>query len=217
MATPTDQAIRDKFASLLNQGHEFLKTSKTVAGAFGPLEYQRWTTQAKNLIERVCGPNSAHYEAIQQVAKYPGHLYDRSHLSQGIGALEAAQDDYKDGFLAEIRYLVRADLLDDFLSQAEALLQSNYHLPAASLAGAVLEDTLRKLCEKHNIIPGKSIEAMNMELGRATVYDKLVQKEITAKGHLRNDADHGNFTQVKPPDVEDMLRWVRRFAEEHLK
>ena len=58
---------------------------------------------------------------------------------------------------------------------------------------------------------------MNVELARAAVYDKLVQKEITAKGHLRNDADHGNFVNVKAPDVTDMLRWVRRFAQEHLR
>jgi hypothetical protein len=117
---------------------------------------------------------------------------------------------------------VRADLIDDFLDQGGALVQNGYRCAAVSLAGAVLEDTLRKLCDKHAVSydPRKtSIEALNMELARASVYDKLVQKEITAKAHLRNDVDHGRLDNaaVKTADVEDMLRWVRRFVQEHLR
>ena len=62
-----------------------------------------------------------------------------------------------------------------------------------------------------------SIEALNMELARSSVYDKLTQKEITAKADLRNNADHGLFDKVRQPDVEDMLRWFWRFASERLR
>lgn len=141
----------------------------------------------------------------------------RGHYQRGT---TAAHRDYSDGFPAEIRYLVRAELLDDFLTQADLLHSQGYHIPAASLAGAVLEDTPRKLCDKHSVSydPAKtSIEALNMELARAEVYDKLAQKEITAKADLRNSAGHGHSDKVRPPDVEDMLRWVRRFASERLR
>jgi hypothetical protein len=115
--------------------------------------------------------------------------------------------------------LVRAELLDDFLDQADALLRQNYHVPAASLAGAVLEDTLRRLCDKNEIAydPAKSsLNTLNTELARAEVYDRLVQKKITAEADLRNSADHGQFAKVRPEDVGDMISWVRRFVEEHL-
>jgi hypothetical protein len=45
-----------------------------------------------------------------------------------FGILEAANVDYTDGFLFQIRNLVRAELLDDFLDQADALLRQNYHV-----------------------------------------------------------------------------------------
>jgi hypothetical protein len=119
--------------------------------------------------------------------------------------------------LAEMQHLVRADLLDDLLAQAEILLEHGYHIPAATIAGAVLEDTLRKLCDSADIeySAKTNIDSLNSDL--AHVYNKLIQKEITAKAHLRNDADHGHFDRVRPEDVSDMVRWVRRFVTERLR
>jgi hypothetical protein len=99
------------------------------------------------------------------------------------------------------------------------LLDQGYHIAAASLAGAVLEDTLRKLCDINSITyPDKTkIDTLNVELAKKDIYDKLIQKEITAKADLRNNADHGKFTEVREPDVRDMVRWVRRFVTERLR
>jgi hypothetical protein len=63
----------------------------------------------------------------------------------------AAQEDYEKGALFEVKSVIEAELFDDFLEQAEHLLQSGYFQPAAVIAGCVLEDGLRKLCEKHQI------------------------------------------------------------------
>jgi len=220
----TDQAIENKFRALLDEGHQILKHCGWDGGKYtqkfpNDVDYQRWSIQAANLIDRVCGRNSVHYQSINSILARPDRL-NSFHLKDCVGILEGAHNDYADGFLAEIRYLVRADLIEDFLTQAEALLDNGYHAAAASLAGAVLEDTLRKLCDKHAIgyNPAKTnIEALNTDLARVAIYDKLAQKEITAKAHLRNEADHGHFGNVKEQDVKDMLRWVQRFAAEHLK
>ena len=109
-------------------------------------------------------------------------------------------------------------MLDDFLSQAEALLEQGFHAAAASLAGAVLEDTLRRLCDKNSISYGTKtkIDSLNSDLAKANAYDKLIQKEITAKADLRNNADHGHFAKVRAEDVADMVRWIRRFVTDYL-
>lgn len=227
MMTLTDDKIEAKFGGLEsealgimadggwdpNDAYEWQRSPS-------PVDYKRWRTEAMNLIERVCGRNSAHFQAIKRIAESEQSSFNPNYLPHCLGILQAAHRDYSAGFLAEIRYLVRAELLDDFLTQAELLLSQGYHTPAASLTGAVLEDTLRKLCDKHSVpyaTAKTSIEALNMELARAEVYDKLTQKEITAKADLRNNANHGHFDKVRPPDVEDMLRWVRRFATERLR
>jgi len=223
-SSPTDEKIRAKFDALRSEAAQILQQCGWDGNEYrrahpNQIDYLRWRTQATNLIERVCGRTSTHYEDIRSIADGDKTKLNSYYFVDCLGILEAASKDYADGFLVEIRFLVRAELLDDFLTQADALLKQGYHVPAASVAGAVLEDTLRKLCEKNAILydPTKSsLNVLNTELARAGIYDKLVQKRITAEADLRNSADHGQFANVKPKDVEDMLSWVRRFVEEHL-
>ena len=217
MTTLTDVMIRKKFAALSQRAENILR-----ACGFRGTEWQRWPAdhdyqqfraEVENLVNKVCGADSAHAFSLKQIA-------DKSYTFANIyGVLKAAYQYYEDGFLVELRRLVRADLLDDFLSQAEVLLDQGYHVAAASLAGAVLEDTLRKLCDINSItFPDKTkIDALNVELDKRDVYDKLIQKEITAKADLRNNADHGKFNEVREADVKDMVRWIRRFVTERLR
>ncbi|HTR35467.1 MAG TPA: hypothetical protein VMH80_06180 [Bryobacteraceae bacterium] len=222
--TPTDQKIEEQFDALLKEGHDILKRS-----GFDPnenqyyhfpsnVDYQRFRVRASNLINRVCGSESSHSQAIRAISEDKRSSANSWYMKDYVGILEAAHKDYKAGCLVEIRYLVRADLLSDFLAQAECLLSNGYAQAAASLAGAVLEDTLRKLCDRNGIsyTSKAGIEVLNTELARKVVYDKLIQKEITAKADLRNSADHGHFDKVRHQDVQDMLRWVQRFVTERL-
>ncbi|HUY12747.1 MAG TPA: DUF4145 domain-containing protein [Terriglobia bacterium] len=220
---PTDERIETKFQALISEGKRILQQSGWDGRRYqrhpSSVDYARWRTQATNLIEHVCGRASTHYQDIRALAENENTALNSSYFKDCFGILEAAHGDYADGFFVQIRHLVRAELLDDFLAQAETLLKQGYHVAAASLVGAVLEDTLRKLCDKNTIVydPAKSnLNTLNTELARAEVYDRLVQKTITAEADLRNSADHGQFDKVKPKDVEDMVSWVRRFLEEHL-
>jgi uncharacterized protein (UPF0332 family) len=58
-----------------------------------------------------------------------------------------------------------------------------------------------------------SIDALNAELGRHGVVEKLVHKRITALGELRNNADHGHFDKVSKEDAKDLVGYVRRFCD----
>lgn len=183
------------------------------------IDYLRWRTEALNLLKRACGEDSEHYRQLLQIAEDDATKNTSFYFSSCYGIVEAARRDFEDDFLADVKYLVRADLLDDFLSQSEILLQEGYHIPAASLAGAILEDTLRKLCDKKNIVyPDQTkIDTLNVSLAKRNVYDKLIQKEITAKADIRNNTDHGHFDKVKKDDVADMIKWIKRFVRDYMK
>lgn len=220
----TGEKIKSKFLALEREAQKILRDcgwdgKKYRAKYPSDIDYQRWRTEATNLIERVCGRNSAHYEMIRRIAEDKGTRFNSYYLKDYVGILEAALHDYEGGLLIEIRHLIRAEILDDFLSQAESLAQYGYHVAAASLSGAVLEDTLRKLCDKHSVgYPDKTnINILNVELARAEIYDRLIQKQVTAWADLRNSADHGHFDKVRPRDVADMLTWIRRFVSEWLR
>ncbi len=173
----------------------------------------RVTTEALNLIKKTCGKDSDHYLSLKKI----NEEYHPLHAKQHKGVIEAAYNDYKDGF-ANLDSLVRAEIFEDFLSMAEYLLEQGYHIPAASLTGGVLEDSLRKLCDKHGIsYPQKTkLNTLNMELARASVYNALVSKEIIAKADIRNNADHGKYKEFNKKDVDDMVGWVRRFIIDYL-
>jgi len=177
--------------------------------------YLRVRTEALNLIGRVCGRESDHYRELQRVV---GSDAGSGDLLEVIGVIEAAIRDFEGGFLFDVRTLVAAEILDDFIEQARELLDAGYHVPAVSLAGAVLEDGLRKLCDRHGVpYPEKpGIEKLNVAVAKANHYDKLVQKRITHLADLRNKADHGEFSKVTKEDAKDMIDWLRRFAADYL-
>ena len=178
----------------------------------------QWLTSTQSLMDRVFGSNSVYFNNIKKLAgEYLGVNFGS--CTQILGILMAAKNDYEHGYLFDVKKLIEADIFVDFLDQAETLLNGGYHIPAASLAGAVLEDTLRKICDHRNIeySDKTNINSLNMLLVKDGAYNKLIQKEITAKADIRNNADHGNFDQFNPSDVKDMVSWVKRFASDHLK
>jgi hypothetical protein len=178
----------------------------------------QWITRIQSLMQKIFGDNSVYYNNIKTLAgDYLTATYGSS--NQILGILRAAKDDYEHGYLFDIKKLIEAEIFVDFLDQAEMLLSRGYHIPAASLTGAVLEDTLRKMCDQRNIAyPEKTnIDRLNMLLVKNGAYNKLKQKEITAKADIRNNADHGNFDQFNASDVKDMIGWVKRFVSDHLK
>ena len=73
------------------------------------------------------------------------------------------------------------------------------------------------LFEKLPVLLRTEIDRLNADLASAGVYDKLVQKRITALADIRNNADHGHFDKFRREDVEDMVKWVRSFTADYLK
>ncbi len=134
-----------------------------------------------------------------------------------LGVLKSAKDDYENGYLFDTRTLIEAEVFDEFLEQAEELFKKGYYQPAAVIAGCVLEDGLRKLCDRNSItLPAKAtIDPMNVELAKAGIHTKLVQRKIIHLADLRNKAAHGKWTEFTEKDVEDMIRDVRRFMEDY--
>ncbi len=220
----TEDKILEKFRQLVEEGRNILLSlgwnGHQFKSSFPKHEdYLRFRTEALNLIARACGKDSDHYQELRRLAESKESATNSYHFPECLGVVEAALRDFEGGFLFDLRSLVAAELLGDFLEQTEYLLSKGYHNPAASLAGAVLEDTLRKLCQKHGLpCPAKTkIDRLNMDLAKAQVYNLLTQKRITAFADIRNNADHGRFDEFNGEDDEDMVKSIGRFAADHLE
>jgi hypothetical protein len=226
LASSLYDRISAQFKELVELANKFLQRSRRLRYPLSDeifdefrAESESFYVRAENLLIRVCGYDSAHVRRMKEIRDPKSHRFSSwDDVNSIVGVLEGARADFESGMLLDIRRLEHADVLDDFLGQAEALLQQNFVVPSASLVGAVLEDTLRTLCGKFALtVPEKTkIDKLNSDLAKAGAYDKLVQKQVTAYADIRNNADHGHFDKVRAADVEEMVRWVRRFTSEHL-
>lgn len=207
---------------------ELLKSCETILQKHGwdgkdwhsypsELEYNQWYTSAKNLIEKACGKNSSHYKQIEDLyIRNKGNSY---YMSGCIGVLQAAYDDLKLGLLQDTKALITAEVFSDFIEQAEYLLKEGYRLPAAVLVRAVLEDGLKILCKKNGISLSArpKLDWMNSELTKAGVYNKNVQKQVTALAGIGNSAAHGKLDEFTEEDVKNMISGVINFNATFLK
>ena len=218
-----DQKIVSRIKELIDRGDALLATRRDPprnsigfdARVDGQLAHQ-WFTNVQNLLARVFGQDSEHY---QNFSKQPGKQgLSYSPVRRSLGVLKAALEDYEQGYLFKIKELVEAEVFSDFLDQASALIEAGYFAPAAVVVGAVLEDGLRRLAFRSNLelpeIP--KLDRVNAELAKAGVYSKLIQKRITALADIRNSAAHGDWKAFNEEDVKDMHKWTCRFLEQHL-
>ncbi len=219
----TSEKIKEKFEKLLANGGEILQRcgyteSKGLYRHPSTVDYLRFRSEAANLILRVCGKDSPHYLEIVNISKDKEMVSNSYFFTMCFGILEAAYADYSEGFLFDLRSLVSAEILGDFIDQAEELFNKGYFIAATSLSGAALENSLRRICEINQIeTPEKgSIEIFNVGLAKAEIYNKFKQKQITAWADLRNKADHGKFKEVEKDEVQTMISWIKKFQDEFL-
>lgn len=172
----------------------------------------QWLTSTSSLLLRVFGESAVHYQRLNKhFSDYPKW----PDIEQAFGVLIAAKDDYEKEALFEVKQLIEADLFDEFLEQAAHLCNLGYFQAAAVVAGSVIEDGIRKLCNRNKIeLSDKpKLDWMNSQLAKNGVYNKLTQKKVTSIADLRNSAAHGKWDEFEKSDVEEMLRNVRDFME----
>ena len=205
----TDSRLTAQFEALENTVND-LRTELELE------KFQQWSVSALALIRRVFGEGGPHYKVLEKGAatSREGRAQPQD-LNAAYGAFRAAKEDYESGHLSRLRSLVVAEVGDDVLEQAEDLLGHGYKDPACILARVSLELALKDLCDREHIGHGK-LDKMNADLAKAELYNKSMQKQITAWADRGNDAAHGAWDQYTGDDVKDMIAGVRRFIAEHL-
>lgn len=176
-------------------------------------------TRLAAAIERLA-PAGSVYRA--QAERYTtGPMIPGSRANGLITILLALQRDYGDGYLTEIEGSVRRRVFGDFLDMAQHLLDEYDRLPAGVIAGATLEEHLRKLCDPNGIATTKAngkpeqAESLNAALRDEGAYDLSMQKQVTAWLDLRNKAAHGRRDEFSDDQVRLMIDGVRQFTLWH--
>lgn len=141
---------------------------------------------------------------------------------------------YDQGDLKSPRLTIAREIEGDFLDIAQAQAQAvelskdpqqkQVQLGiAAFLAGATIEDALRRLCDAHGVnydTQKSSIAKLQTALYQPSKHIEIISqsenKHITVWGDTRNKADHGKFSEIMHTEVVSMIMGVRAFIEKHL-
>jgi len=191
--------------------------------------FVQWNTQCLNLLSQIKTGRSIYLEKFldEENKGYGKHAkagrkgQDYHSISVEIfyklPILLALKEDIRSGNFFDEELLITADTFSDIIGQAEYLLDGGYKDAAAVLIGAVLESSLRKICDKSGLsyLNKATIGSLN-DLLKDKVYNALVHKQIIAWADLRNNAAHGHFDKYDKKQVQHMLEWAKDFIGSNL-
>jgi hypothetical protein len=197
------EEIVQKFAALRKKAEELSRIADRRERV--PVEYYEVRTSALNLLARTAGESSIYYQELLanvEIADF--------HCMTGV--ITAAMIDFREGFMADTKLLVSAEVFADFLVQAEVLLENDYKDAAAVIIRAVLEDGLRRVCLSKGLEPKPrwGVDDLASQLTKRNVLTAVQKGEIDGKRELGNSAAHGRFHEYTKADVMAFHEFVQR-------
>ena len=217
-----DQRVVDRIDRLLEKGAQVLASVKSpppgviaISRADSQL-FSEWRTQTLSFLTGALGPDHVYCVEFRQSVDGSG----RSDIKHSQGILHALREDISGGYLTTIREIIHTDVFSDFLNMASYFNSEGYKDPAAIIVGSVLEEHLRKLCQKHGVsidfagsgeVRPKKADQMNADLVKAAAYSAMQQKQVTAWLGLRNNAAHGKYEEYGVDQVRLFIDGLRDF------
>jgi hypothetical protein len=224
----SEQLIQDMVATERNERQSLRASGVIVAYSMEVLteRYYAFRTRFVSLLQLLSFGNQSLLKMQEEVSQLNNIEENAKKLR---GYLLALKSDYETGVLENLSQLIEATVTADYLGQAEQLLKEGQpgqydHVPAAVLTGAILEDALRRLCQRQNPpIPvekpsgePKTLNTLIDDLKKANVYNELKAKQLRSWADIRNAAAHGEFRKFNRQDVEQMLVGVQNFLADYL-
>lgn len=207
----SQEKIKLRFDELIQSADDVWNETHEKMGEISPINIAKLRASARHLLTLLLPGSRVYLEEWDQQRPINAGWYK--------GILLAAREDYLQGLIEDPRTFISAEVFDDFLDQAKHLLDEGYKDPAAVIAGSVLEDGLRKLCDLLKEDYGKkdSINLLNQKLYKLKAYNKLWFEEISAKAVVRNHAAHGKYAEYRSEDVRNLIDFTNRFLLEFLR
>lgn len=233
-----------RFDELIQEGERIYKVIKYVSNGFfrdpvngsRPLAQQEleeleklngWYLNYLSLLDQIIPLKSVHRDLLDETGRFP--IDPPNKLNTRISRLKGLKDDFQKGFLGDLGLEIEAAIVADYMGQAEQLLAEGQsgkydHVPAAVLAGAVLEKSLRTLCDKQS----PSISTVNDKskpltltplieaLKKNNVFNELTAKQLRAWADIRNSAAHGQFDEFNRSQVDLMIQGINNFLATHM-
>src|SRR6266480_317519 len=183
-------------------------------------EFVEWRTSCTAVLDQIVPTASLLRKTVDQF-----HTLDNepNKVQFAMAFLRSVKKEVENGSLDSLALQVESAVLSDYLGQAELILKETIgeltHVPAAVLAGASLERSLRTMClclePPERVVNDKDgflgMNALIDALKRRQVFNELQAKQLRAWAAIRNSAAHGKFEEFTRHQVEQMLEGIGAF------
>lgn len=188
--------------------------SSNIGGHFkDTIAYETLITECYQLLTHI---HSGGHPSVQKTIHAMNDVCLRS-VMQLEGILLGTKANLLAGLLDNLASKILIDLKADFLQTSQQLIEQGQKDPAAVLACVVLEDSLKRLAEKHGI-EGLSDKEMSVVAGSLLskgVIEKTTNQSIQSFKSLRNAALHAQWAEVSIESLKLLLVFLPAFIEKH--
>lgn len=124
--------------------------------------------------------------------------------------VESAVDLLERGFVGNLRMVLHAEIFATTVDEAKTLFESGHLIPAAVLAGIVVEGWLRDEAEKAGIQDSEKIKAsrLNNALKEAGVFSVPKWRQVQTYLDVRNAAAHGKGSELTREEIGRLLAFA---------
>lgn len=182
-------------------------------------EAQAWITSVASLATLLAPPGSYFLDEVKRITSNENLKagVPWSSVQKVLGLLLSLNEEARQGLLRKIEYAVFATAFDDFLDHAEAFHKGNMAREAGVLAAIVLEDTIKRIAAKNNILSaGLSLEQLVDALVNAQVFTLVKAKRVKAYAGVRNPALHAEWDKFDIRDAGELIAGTRELIEHFL-
>lgn len=212
------EKIFDRLNKVIRTGQDAINSSGFNSYFVDEGQYYAFKAHGLACLTDILGESHSYTKSFQKIFFEKGR---RSEVEGAHRLLMTVRQELELDHLHSIKELIHAELFSDFIEMAEHLSGEGYKDPAAVLAGAVLEQHLRKLCIINDISTSfidpkgktkqRKASELNDELGKKEVYSAIQKKIITSWQGIRNNAAHGNFEGYTKDQVNSMINDLQIF------
>lgn len=233
-----DEKVRRRFAELIKEGTELValmeaRVRQLYDYASDPEQISVYVTQYNSLAVRSRNLLRMVFQDTAEGKEYQRRIDKMEPCSMSaeaiVGDLTGLQSDYENGFLDDLQERVVAEISADYMGQAEAMLNDETvgkygPVGCAVLVGVVLEDRLRRWCERQTPAletrqkggKNKTLGPLIEEVRRKKRLENQILRQLQWWADIRNHAAHGESDRFSREQVDLMVRGVDNFLANEL-
>lgn len=177
-----------------------------------------WLAAAAHAVHLACRETKTPY--VTQFQKVIDGEYGYV-IPNGVGAgkyiLEALLIDIDRGLLSSIADMARAETFDNFLDHAKYYHSQGMQKESGVIAGVVFEDSIRRVCEKHDIAQKSvKLDELISSLTKSSIISQIKAKRARVAAHVRTKATHAQWDEFDLNDVSVTIEFTEELILNHI-